>query len=119
MAVRNFLLLCVFVPLSGCSNEKGHVVVTVDDVLEASKGPAGEGSQRWQGKVLQISGPVKDSGATSLTIFDRDVFVVCYLKPVEGAPQRTIVSGQRITVRGRCTSIQNLAVKLQDCEVLP
>jgi hypothetical protein len=119
MAVRSFLLFCVLVPLSGCSQEKGYVVVTVDDVLEASKGPAGEGSQRWQGKVLQISGPVKDSGATSLTILDRDVYVVCYLKPVEGAPQRKIAAGQRITVRGRCTSIENLAVKLQNCEVVP
>jgi hypothetical protein len=119
MAVRNLLLLCVLVLLSGCTKEKGPVVVTVDDVLEANKGPAGEGSRRWQGKVLQISGPVKDAGTTSVTILDRDVFVVCYLKPVEGAPQPKIAAGQRITVRGRCTSIENLAVKLQDCEVLP
>jgi tRNA_anti-like len=119
MAVRTFLLLCVLVPLSGCNKDKGPVVVSVDDVLEASKGPAGEGNRRWKGKVLQISGPVKDSGATSLTILDREVFVVCYLKPVEGASQRKITAGQRVTVRGRCTSIENLAVKLEECEVVP
>lgn len=119
MAARTFLLLCVMVPLSGCTKQKGPIVVTVDDVVEASKGPAGEASRRWQGKVLQMSGPVKDVGATSVTIFDRDVFVVCYLKPVEGGPQPKIAPGQRITVRGRCTSIKNLAVKLQDCEIMP
>src|SRR5262245_45310816 len=61
MAFRRFLLLCVLVLLIGCGKEQGVLVVTTKEIMDATKGPAGEGNRRWKGRVLQITGPVKDA----------------------------------------------------------
>jgi hypothetical protein len=122
VADRKFLLLCALVFLAGCGKKKeGVIVVTPADVLEAAKGPAGEGNRRWKGRVLQVTGPVKDVGDISLTLIDPDtgVFVVCYLKVADPGLQGKLAPGQRIAVRGRCASAVNLAVDLKDCEVIP